>query len=72
MEKATNWAFRQRYARSFFFDIKDFSKNCEVMDIKLLVQLLEETFKKVSDIITDNHNGIIDKYIGDCVMAIFR
>jgi len=53
-----------------FCDIKRFTAISETMDPDLLPQWLNRFFDVVSDIIV-KHNGTIDKYIGDSVMAIW-
>ncbi len=53
-----------------FCDIKRFTAISETLDPDLLPQWLNQFFDVVSDIIV-KHNGTIDKYIGDSVMAIW-
>jgi len=55
----------------FFSDIRSFTSISETMDPQKLTQLLNRYFTPMSDIIMD-HNGMIDKYIGDAVMAFFN
>ncbi|KAL0480494.1 adenylate cyclase [Acrasis kona] len=55
----------------FFLDIKDFTRHSEELSPNKLVNLMSEAFEGLSHII-DNHGGIIDKYIGDCIMAFFN
>eukprot|EP01135_Chromosphaera_perkinsii_P010404 Nk52_evm76s2118 gene=Nk52_evmTU76s2118 len=54
----------------FFSDIRSFTKMSESMDPKKLVDLLNLYFECAVDAITKN-DGILDKYIGDSVMATF-
>ena len=53
-----------------FTDIANFSAITEKSDPNALVKQLEEYFDALSGIIY-KHNGVIDKYIGDSVMAIW-
>ena len=53
-----------------FCDIKRFTAISETLDPDVLPQWLNRFFDVVSDIIV-KHNGTIDKYIGDSVMAIW-
>ena len=53
-----------------FTDIKDFSTISEEANPHLLVNQLAEYFDAIAKII-HNHNGTIDKYIGDSVMAFW-
>jgi len=53
-----------------FADIRDFTQISERMDARAVVLLLNEFFTVMTDVIFDA-GGTLDKYIGDCVMAIF-
>ncbi|NGX51377.1 MAG: Adenylate cyclase 2 [Chlamydiae bacterium] len=54
----------------FFADIRHFTEMTEKMAPKEVIQLVNGCMTKVSDII-DKHGGVIDKYVGDEVMALF-
>jgi adenylate cyclase len=54
----------------FFSDIKGFSGISEQLTAAAMVNLLNSYFGAVADVIHD-HRGIIDKYIGDAVMAFW-
>lgn len=51
-----------------FCDVKDFSSLSEKYNPEQLVDNLNELFKEIVNIIFEN-NGIVDKFIGDCIMA---
>ena len=53
-----------------FTDIRNFTTISEGFDPEKLVRVLNSYFEKLVDIITKN-GGIIDKYIGDAIMAFF-
>lgn len=53
-----------------FCDIRSFTAMSERMQAEEVVLLLNEYFTALSKCITDNH-GIVNKYIGDAIMAIF-
>ncbi|MGN0666875.1 MAG: adenylate/guanylate cyclase domain-containing protein [Huintestinicola sp.] len=53
-----------------FFDIRSFSLNSEMMTAENIFHLVNEVAGKAVPIIT-MHNGFVDKYIGDAVMALF-
>lgn len=55
----------------FFSDIRGFTSTSEKMDPEKLTSYLNRYFTPMSDIIT-KHNGMIDKYIGDAIMALYN
>lgn len=63
-------AAERRAVTVFFSDIKGFSSLSEQLTADVMVKLLNGYFTAVTKIIRD-HNGIVDKYIGDSVMAFW-
>lgn len=53
-----------------FSDIRSFTTISEKMEPDELVQSLNDYFSVMVDLILD-HNGIVDKYIGDAIMAFY-
>ncbi len=53
-----------------FADIRDFTSVSEALSATELKQLLNEFFTPVTSIIFD-HNGTVDKYVGDMIMAFW-
>lgn len=53
-----------------FCDIANFTTISETIESEELVRFLNNFLSEISDIIMNN-GGIVDKYIGDCVMALF-
>jgi adenylate cyclase len=60
----------RRTVTIFFSDIKGFSSISERLTASAMVNLLNSYFSTVAEVIHDHH-GIIDKYIGDAVMAFW-
>ena len=60
----------RRSVTIFFSDIKQFTGISEQLTASTIVHLLNEYFGAVAKVIHD-HRGIIDKYIGDAVMAFW-
>lgn len=54
-----------------FSDIRSFTTISEKLAPDELVNSLNRYFNVMVDIIMDKHKGIVDKYIGDAIMAIF-
>ena len=60
----------RRTVTIFFSDIQGFSSLSEQLTADVMVRLLNGYFSTVTGIIRQ-HNGIVDKYIGDAVMAFW-
>lgn len=56
----------------FFADLAGFTSLCESLDQDLLLQLMSEYFTAMTWVIRNSHEGIIDKFIGDAVMAFWN
>jgi adenylate cyclase len=55
---------------ALFADIRNFTHLSEELDAREVVLLLNEFFTVMTEVILDA-GGTLDKYIGDCVMALF-
>jgi class 3 adenylate cyclase len=53
-----------------FVDIAGFTTMCERVWAEELSQLVRAYFERMSGIVTA-HDGLIDKFIGDCIMAVW-
>lgn len=58
------------FITAFFSDITSFSTFSELLTPKQLVDLINEYLTAMSDILTE-HDGTLDKYIGDAMVAFF-
>ncbi len=54
-----------------FLDIRDFTSISEKLSPESLVSLLNDFFGPLTDIILNNR-GMLDKYVGDAMMALFN
>lgn len=60
----------ERVATVLFSDVQAFSAVAERLPPTQLVALLNEYLTAMTDVVVE-HGGIIDKYVGDCLMAEF-
>ena len=59
-----------RTATIFFADIAGYTSFSEGRDPAVVVQVLNEFFEEAEPIVR-RYRGYLDKYIGDCIMAVF-
>jgi len=57
-------------ATVLFTDLKGFSTTSEVLDPEHLISWLNEYMSAMAEVVMANH-GVVEKYIGDSVMALF-
>jgi class 3 adenylate cyclase len=69
-EAADTHAAARRASTVFFSDIKSFTALSERLTADVIVRLLNAYFTAVTRVIRER-NGIVDKYIGDAVMAFW-
>lgn len=60
----------ERVATVLFSDVRGFSAVAERLAPTQLVALLNEYLTAMTDVVLE-HGGIVDKYVGDCLMAEF-
>jgi len=60
----------EKYVTMLFSDIRGFTKACEGEDPARILDLLNIYLTEVATII-ENQHGVVDKFIGDAVMALF-
>ena len=58
------------YHTAFFSDIQSFSAFSEVMEPEAMVKLMNEYLTEMTNILLD-HQGTLDKYIGDSIVAFY-
>jgi adenylate cyclase len=57
-------------ATILFADVRNFTRMAESMEPQQIVELLNEFFSEMTEVIFDN-GGTLDKYLGDGLMALF-
>ncbi|MEM7016192.1 MAG: adenylate/guanylate cyclase domain-containing protein [Pseudomonadota bacterium] len=70
MSKDLELGGEERQATILFSDIRGFTTLSENRSPKEILQLLNEYLSEISTVIDRNH-GVVDKYVGDEVMALF-
>src|SRR5581483_10847762 len=69
-EKPEELDARTRVITIAFWDVSWFSKWCDRVGPKVIVGFLRQYYKTATRIVRE-HGGVIDKFIGDGVMALF-
>lgn len=70
LNKGIDLGGEERFVTTLFSDVRNFTALCEGRKPEDILTLLNEYFTQISGKI-ENHGGVVDKYIGDAVMAIF-
>jgi adenylate cyclase len=61
----------KRVLTVLFSDIRGFTTISEKLDPHVLLELLNEYLTPMTDIVVSDHQGTLDKYIGDAIMAFW-
>jgi len=69
-EKYSGLGGDRKKVAAFFCDIRGFTPLAENMNADELINLLNSIYKELTGIVFRN-NGTFDKYMGDCIMAIW-
>jgi len=70
MSKQLELGGEEREITVFFTDIRGFTTLCEGRSPQQILALLNEYFSALT-IVIEQHGGVVDKYIGDAVMALY-
>src|SRR5512138_2913030 len=70
-EGAIRLGGEKRVLTVLFSDVRGFTTISEKLDPHVLLELLNEYLTPMTDIIVSGHQGTLDKYIGDAIMAFW-
>lgn len=70
LSKSIQLGGEEKIVTVLFVDIKGFTALCENMAPEKVLTLLNSYLSKITEVIESN-NGVVDKYTGDSVMALF-
>ncbi len=70
LEKKMDMGGEKLFSTILFTDIRGFTSISEHMDAQQLVGLLNEYFTEMVSVVME-HDGVVDKYIGDAIMVVF-
>jgi adenylate cyclase len=60
----------EREVTVLFSDVRSFTTLCEALAPQEMLEILNHYFTRMSTIV-EAHGGIVDKYVGDAIMALF-
>ena len=60
----------RKLATVLFADVVGFTSLSERTDPEIVARMVDAAFRELGAVVTD-HGGTIDKYMGDCLMAVF-
>jgi adenylate cyclase len=66
-----NLGSARRLITVFFSDLRGFTSLSEKMEPEVVAEMLKEYLTEMTQVVFQ-HKGTVDKYIGDCVMAIWN
>ena len=69
--EGVNLGSSRRLITVFFSDLRGFTSLSEQMEPEVVAEMLKEYLSEMTQVVFQ-HKGTVDKYIGDCVMAIWN
>lgn len=71
LHKQLTWEGEERIATVLFTDIRNYTALAERLQPRDVIRLLNEYYAVLVDIV-NRHNGIVNKFMGDSIMALFN
>jgi adenylate cyclase len=69
--EGVNLGSARRLITVFFSDLRGFTSLSERMEPEIVAEMLKEYLSEMTQVVFQ-HKGTVDKYIGDCVMALWN
>src|SRR5260370_26960306 len=60
----------RKLATVLFADVVGFTTLAESADPETVARIVDAAFRRMGEVVA-NHGGTVDKYMGDCLMAVF-
>src|SRR5262249_437673 len=70
LEKGRALGGEEREVTVLFSDLRNFTGMCEALSPQEMLAILNRYFTRMAAIV-EKHGGVIDKYVGDALMALF-
>jgi adenylate cyclase len=70
LEKGLALGGEEREVTVLFSDLRNFTGMCEALSPQEMLAILNRYFTRMAGIV-EKHGGVIDKYVGDALMALF-
>ncbi|MHB8669696.1 MAG: adenylate/guanylate cyclase domain-containing protein [Acidimicrobiales bacterium] len=67
---AVEGADERKLATVLFADVEGFTAMAEAGDPETVARIVDAAFRRMAEVVLD-HGGTVDKYLGDCLMAVF-
>lgn len=70
LERGVTLGGEEREVTVLFSDLRNFTGMCEALPPQEMLEILNQYFTRMAAIV-ERHGGVVDKYVGDALMALF-